>query len=89
MKHADNSFGDREKHPEQCLLNPFCDLLHQLNPESRQSYFINELLCSNFGVTLGLAGAINRKMILINFVHDQIMNKSRYGKKETKKIVSP
>ena len=40
-------------------------------------------------MTLGLAGAINRKMVLINFVQDQIMNTFRYGKMETKKIVSP
>ena len=50
---------------------------------------MNELLLSNFGVTLGLAGAINRKMGFVKFVEDRKMNKFRYGTSETKKNVSP
>ena len=41
---------------------------YQLSQGSRQSYFIRAHLWNNFGVTLGLAGAINRKMVLVNLV---------------------
>ena len=53
---------------KQTLLKQFFDKLHQLGPGTRQSYFINELLWSNFGVTLGLASVIDRKMVLVKFV---------------------
>ena len=40
-------------------------------------------------MTLGLAGAINRKIALVNFIQNQIMNTFRYGKMKTKKFFSP
>ena len=54
--------------PKQDILKPFFDQLHQLRAGARQSYLINALLLSNFGVPLPLAGAINRKMVLVNLV---------------------
>ena len=63
--------------------------MHQLSQGSRQSYFINEVLWSNFSLTLGLAGATNRKMVLVKFVYDRKINWFRSGTEKTKNIVSP
>ena len=60
--------------------------MHELWSQARQSYFINALLCCNFGMPLPLAGAINRKIILVKFVKDRKMNIFRYGMGETEKM---
>jgi len=65
-------------YPKQNLLKPFFDSLHQLSQGSCQSYFIRAHLLSNFSVTLGLAGAMNRKMVLVNFVYHQKRNTFRH-----------
>jgi len=79
------SFFDRK----QTLLKPFFDLMHKLESRARQSYFIRAHLWSRFGVSVTLAGAFNRKMVLVKFVHDRKMNPFRYGKGVLKEILSP
>ena len=75
-------------YPKQDLLKPFFDYLHQLRSRSRQSYFIRAHLCSNFGVPVTLAGAINRTRVVVKFVWDRKMSTFRYGKDDFKNIVS-
>ena len=48
--------------------------MHQLGPGSHKSCYIRTHLWSSFCVTLGLAGSINRKMVLVNLVWDRKLN---------------
>ena len=75
--------------PEHGLLKPFFNESLELSPQSRQSYFIRTNLCSNFELDVGLAPAINRKMVLINCVQGQKMNTFRHGTGCFKKFVPP
>ena len=40
-------------------------------------------------MTLGLAGAINREMVVVKFVYDRLIQKFRYGTRSSKTFVSP
>ena len=79
------SFSD----PEHGLLKPFFDYSQELSLLRAQSYYISWSLWSNFGVTVGLAPAINWEMVLINRVQDRKINTFRHGTGWFKKFVSP
>ena len=52
------------------------------------SYVVISAGC-NFDVTVGSAPSINRKMVLVKWIQDQIMNTFRYGIGKSKKLSHP